>query len=76
MKDYNYRVKWSPEDDAFVARVLEFKSLSAHGDSREEALAELKEVVQVVVEDLKSRNEPVPKPKRKLIKKHIVRGQR
>lgn len=72
-RDYNYRVKWSPADDAFIARVLEFESLTAHGDSKEEALLELQEVVATVVKDLEANGEPIPKPKRKLIKKHIVR---
>jgi len=73
MRDYNYRVKWSPEDDTFVARVLEFQSLSAHGETRDAAEKALREMVALAVEDLKKRNEPVPKPRRKrLIKKHIT----
>jgi len=59
---YTYTVSWSPEDEAFVARVAEFGSLSAHGDSAEEAVGELKSVVGDVVEDLREQGEPVPKP--------------
>ena len=60
---YTYHVQWSPEDEAFIARVAEFKSLAAHSEvSQEAALGELKEVVRVVLEDLASSNEPIPAP--------------
>lgn len=52
MKDLSFSVAWSPEDEAFVARVEEFPSLAAHGSTEEEALAELKGVVRSVLEDL------------------------
>ncbi len=60
MDRYTYMVVWSSEDEAFVAYVLEFKSLAAHGDTANEALAELRSVVKTVVEELQEDGEPVP----------------
>lgn len=55
-------VEWEPDDRVFVARVTEFPSLAAHGESQEEALREIREVVNAVVADLKANGEPVPVP--------------
>ena len=43
---YSYRVEWSEEDGAYLARVLEFPSLAAHGSSLEKAIGELKKAVR------------------------------
>ena len=49
---YLYSVGWSELDRAFVARVAEFPSLSAHGNNPEAALREIRFVVEAVIEDL------------------------
>lgn len=59
---YLYSVGWSEEDDAFIARVAEFPSLAAHGDTQEKALTEIKGVVKFVLSDLKKNEEPIPEP--------------
>ena len=59
---YSYSVSWAPEDSVFVARVAEFDSLAAHGSTQEQALSEIKNVVQSVIEDLEANGEPVPQP--------------
>jgi predicted RNase H-like HicB family nuclease len=59
---YLYSVGWSEADEAFVARVAEFPSLAAHGDTQEEALREIKEVVSFVLNDLQESGEAVPEP--------------
>jgi len=60
---YTYREEWSEEDDAYLARCLEFPSLLAHGGSPEEAaLAELRSVVAVVVNDMEEAGESIPVP--------------
>lgn len=61
-KRYLYSVGWSELDRVFVARVAEFSSLSAHGDSQEAALREIKFVVEAVIEDLQQAGEPIPEP--------------
>ena len=57
---YEYHVSWSAEDEAFVARVTEFASLTAHGETREEAMREIEELMGFVVEDLEEQGERVP----------------
>lgn len=59
---YWYIVEWEEEDQVFVARVAEFPSLSAHGNTQEQAMAELQGVVAFVLKDLEEQNEPIPKP--------------
>jgi predicted RNase H-like HicB family nuclease len=62
VEQYLYNIGWSEEDEAFVARVAEFPSLAAHGETQEEALRELKNVVEFVIEDLAESKEPIPEP--------------
>ncbi|HKQ03542.1 MAG TPA: type II toxin-antitoxin system HicB family antitoxin [Blastocatellia bacterium] len=59
---YLYSVGWSEPDRAFVARVAEFPSLAAHGDSPEAALQEIRFVVEAVIEDLDQSGERMPEP--------------
>lgn len=61
-EQYLYSVGWSEEDDAYIARVAEFPSLAAHGDTQEDALREIKDVVKFVLSDLKENNELIPEP--------------
>lgn len=62
LEQYLYSVGWSDEDEAFIARVVEFPSLAAHGDTQEEALREIKDVVGFVIADLTENKEPIPEP--------------
>ncbi len=62
VEQYLYSVGWSDEDDAFVARVAEFPSLAAHGETQEEALREIKNVVEFALKDLTELKEPIPEP--------------
>lgn len=59
---YLYSVGWSEEDEAYIARVAEFPSLAAHGDTQEAALREIKKVVSAVLKDLAAAKEPIPEP--------------
>ena len=59
---YTYRTEWSAEDNAFVAYVLEFPSLSAHGPTSLKAHEELLSVVKDIVKDLAKNGEAVPEP--------------
>ena len=61
-EQYLYSVGWSEEDEAFIARVAEFPSLAAHGDTQEDALREIKDVVKFVLSDLNENKEPIPEP--------------
>jgi predicted HicB family RNase H-like nuclease len=59
---YAYTVSWSQVDEVFVARVAEFPLLAAHGDTQEEALGEIRFVVEDVIRDMMANNERVPEP--------------
>jgi predicted HicB family RNase H-like nuclease len=61
-EQYEYRVAWSPEDDEFLARVTEFPSLSAFGGTPEEALHEIRFVVDAVLQDMATDGEAPPPP--------------
>lgn len=59
---YHYTTAWSDGDKVFVARCKEFPIMGAHGDTAEEALAEIKSVVQACVEDAADKGLPIPSP--------------
>ena len=59
---YTYKIEWSDEDEAYIAHCLEFPSLAAHGYTPEEALEEIKTVVQESIEWLEEEKEFVPPP--------------
>lgn len=59
---YLFSVGWSEEDQAFIARVAEFPSLAAHGETPEEALKEAQFVVAEVLKDLAESQEDIPIP--------------
>ena len=62
VRHYSYRAQWSPEDDEYVATVLEFPSLSWLDQDRTKSLEGLVAVVAGVVDDLLAAGEEVPQP--------------
>lgn len=60
--EYLYNVAWSEEDKVFVGRIVEFPSLAAHGDTLEEALLEIKKVVEFVLADMAASGETMIEP--------------
>ncbi len=58
---YTYEAMWSEEERAFIARVAEFPSLEARGDSRGSSLRALKGVVDAVLKDLAESGKEIPK---------------
>lgn len=59
---YTYRIEWSTEDECFIAKVLEFPSLSAFGDTREVAQRELDIVIDHTLEWMEEEKESIPDP--------------
>ena len=59
---YTYRITWSDEDKEYVGLCAEFPSLSWLADTQEEALRGITSVVEEVVSDMLSSNEPIPEP--------------
>ena len=61
-EEYSFSVVWSEEDKAFIGRVDEFTSLTAHGSTQEKAIREIRNVVKYVLEDLAAEKENIPVP--------------
>lgn len=59
---YRYSVQWSPEDQEFVATVLEFPSLSWLDEDQFEALRGIERLVSDVIDELTQSGDPVPEP--------------
>lgn len=59
---YTYRIEWSADDNAHIARCLEFPSLAAHGKTPEKALKEVEIVVAESVKWIEEENGIVPEP--------------
>ncbi len=59
---YTYRVSWSPDDDEYVATVVEFRLLSWLAPDPAAALLGLRALVAEVVDDLLASGESVPEP--------------
>lgn len=57
---YTYEAMWSQTDRVFIARVREFPSLEAHGNSRESSIRALRNVVAGIVKNLAESGEEIP----------------
>ncbi len=66
IKHYSYIVKYSLEDEAYLARCLEL-GIMAHGDSQEEAIREIKEATRVHLLMLSEDGEEIPQPSVQII---------
>lgn len=62
IEKYTYRIEWSEEDKTQIARCLEFPSLATHGETADEALHEIRKVVEETIKWMKEDNEPIPEP--------------
>ncbi|MGK7893974.1 MAG: HicB family protein [Xenococcus sp. (in: cyanobacteria)] len=61
IKHYYYSVSYSPEDEAYIAECLEL-GIMAHGDSQEEAIAQIKEATRVDLLMLEEDGDEIPQP--------------
>ena len=59
---YTYEAMWSLTDRVFIARVMEFPSLEARGNSRESSIRALRNVVAAVLKDLVESGKEIPAP--------------
>jgi predicted HicB family RNase H-like nuclease len=60
--EYSYRAHYSPEDEEFIGLVDEFPGLSVIAPSLEEAIKEIRVVVDEVLQIAAERGEMVPEP--------------
>ncbi|HEU0012932.1 MAG TPA: type II toxin-antitoxin system HicB family antitoxin [Longimicrobium sp.] len=63
MHKYSYGVRWSQEDQAFVAVCPEFPGLSAFGATPAAAIAELDVAIELAVETHQQEGWPLPAPR-------------
>ncbi|ELR98932.1 hypothetical protein [Gloeocapsa sp. PCC 73106] len=59
---YTYKTIWSEEDQEFVGLCEEFPSLSYLNPDRHQAYEGIVNLAKDVILDLKSTDEPIPKP--------------
>jgi len=62
VEKYTYRIEWSEEDQAHLARCLEFPSLITHGKTPEKALKEIEVVVAESIKWIEEEKGIVPEP--------------
>lgn len=61
-EDYAYHVRWSQEDEAYVATVAEFPSLSCVEETQADAFFGVVDLVGSVLEELRETGESIPAP--------------
>ena len=75
MNHYTYRAEWSPESGQYMARCIEFPSLSRWAPTVREALASVEQAVDEHVDDRQREGFDVPAPltERQYSGKFVVR---
>jgi predicted RNase H-like HicB family nuclease len=63
MNRHEIVIFWSGEDGAFIAEIPELPGCVAHGDTREEALANAQEAIELWIEVARKRGREVPGPR-------------
>ena len=63
MDKYSINIKWSDEDECYVATIPEFPLLSALANTQEEAIAEAKIVLSMALESLQDDGIQPPEPR-------------
>lgn len=64
---YTITIFWSDEDTAYIGVVEELEGCSAFGDTREEALSELKHAMQLWLEVAQKHGDDIPLPQKVII---------
>lgn len=62
VKGYGFRVRYSPEDNAYVATTPEFEHLSGLGATPDAALREVREALDLALEVHRAKGWPIPEP--------------
>ena len=63
MFKYEIILYWSNADEAFVAEVPELPGCAAHGDSQENTLKNINQVIAIWIDTAKEAGDPIPEPK-------------
>ncbi len=67
MDRYEIILYWSAEDSAFIAEVPELPGCMAHGDTQEDALANVKEAMRLWLDTAREFGDPIPEPRGRLM---------
>ncbi|MDR1190082.1 MAG: type II toxin-antitoxin system HicB family antitoxin [Verrucomicrobiales bacterium] len=64
-RDYEVRIWWSgrPGDECYVAQVVEWPQIMAHGNTREEAAHEIQAALTLSLGDAAAHGVAVPQPR-------------
>jgi predicted RNase H-like HicB family nuclease len=57
---YHINLFWSSEDDCWIADVPDLKPCSAHGDTPDEAIANIQNAIEGWLESARAGNLPIP----------------
>jgi predicted RNase H-like HicB family nuclease len=63
MKDYHINIFYSPDDEAYIADIPDLKYCSAHGETPQEALAEVLVAKEAWLESARENGRPIPEPR-------------
>jgi len=64
MERYTITIFWSEEDEAYIAVVEELEGCSAWGETREDALREVKTAMELWLQVAHEHGDPIPEPKK------------
>lgn len=67
MDRYEIIMYWSNADAAFIAEVPELPGCMAHGDTQEDALANIKEAMRLWVDTAREFGDHIPEPRGRLM---------
>jgi len=63
MNSYEITLWWSEDDNVFVAEVRELPGCMAHGNTEVEAIANVRDAMQLWIDVAREAGDPVPKPR-------------
>ena len=63
MPHYHINVFWSDEDGLWIANVPDLKYCSSHGDTPEEAIANIQDAIEGWLETAREHGMPIPEPR-------------
>lgn len=73
MKVYDFKVILEPEPDGgYVVSCPSLRDCYSEGETVEKALVNIKEAIELVLEDMKAHGEPIPDPSQVLVGSVVI----
>ena len=60
---YHINLLWSAEDQCWIADVPDLRYCSAHGDTPQETVAEVQVAIELFLDSIAARGQPLPEPR-------------